>query len=67
MYYVTNREVLALAACLFLLFYFHLFGLEQQSSARVHATVYLLTILKLLLYPTTGKMAHILQHQILSY
>lgn len=66
MYYVTNREVLALAACLFLLFYFHLFGLEQ-SSARVHATVYLFTILKLLLYPTTGKMAHILQHQILSY
>lgn len=66
MYYVTNREVLASAACLFLLFYFHLFGLEQ-SSARVHATVYLFTILKLLLYPTTGKMAHILQHQILSY
>lgn len=59
MYYVTNREV-------FLLFNFHLFGLEQ-SSARVHATVYLFTILKLLLYPTTGKMAHILQHQILSY
>lgn len=66
MYYVTNREVLALAACLFLLFYFHLFGLEQ-SSARVHATVYLFSILKLLRYPTTGKMAHILQHQILSY
>lgn len=66
MYYVTNRKVLASAACLFLLFYFHLFGLEQ-SSARVHATVYLFTILKLLLYPTTGKMAQILQHQILSY
>lgn len=66
MYYVTNREVLALAACLFLLFYFHLVGLEQ-SSARVHATVYLFSILKLLRYPTTGKMAHILQHQILSY
>lgn len=61
MYYVTNREVLALAACLFLLFYFHLFGLEQ-SSARVHATVYLFAILKLLRYPTTVKMAHILQH-----
>lgn len=48
MYYVTNREVLALAACLFLLFYFHLFGLEQ-SSARVHATVY---------YPQTSSLSH---------